>query len=38
MTIQYATRYRTRSFIPPEPGKPYLIEKGQGVTDPLKEP
>ena len=30
MTIEYATPYRTRSLIPPEPGKPYFIEKGQG--------
>ncbi|MEW2294216.1 quercetin 2,3-dioxygenase [Streptomyces sp. NPDC006743] len=30
MTIEYATEYRTRSFIPPEPGKPYVIEKGMG--------
>jgi quercetin 2,3-dioxygenase len=30
MTIEYATPYRSRSFIPPEPGKPYFIEKGMG--------
>jgi quercetin 2,3-dioxygenase len=30
MTIEYATQYRTRSHIPPQPGKPYFIEKGQG--------
>ncbi|ROO86191.1 quercetin 2,3-dioxygenase [Actinocorallia herbida] len=30
MTIEYATRYRSRSFIPPEPGKPYFVEKGLG--------
>ncbi|MFD8201522.1 quercetin 2,3-dioxygenase [Streptomyces sp. NPDC003470] len=30
MTIQFATRYRERSYIPPEPGKPYFIEKGMG--------
>lgn len=30
MTIEYATPYRSRSFIPPEPGKPYFVEKGMG--------
>ncbi|MCF2437039.1 quercetin 2,3-dioxygenase [Streptomyces thinghirensis] len=30
MTIEYATRYRQASRIPPEPGKPYFIEKGEG--------
>ncbi|MFI7316149.1 quercetin 2,3-dioxygenase [Streptomyces venezuelae] len=30
MTIEYATRYREASRIPPEPGKPYVIEKGEG--------
>ncbi|MEV8226894.1 hypothetical protein AB0P41_12685 [Streptomyces sp. NPDC079167] len=30
MTMEYATQYRTRSHIPPEPGKPYFIEKGMG--------
>ncbi|MFJ9928116.1 quercetin 2,3-dioxygenase [Streptomyces misionensis] len=30
MTIEYATKHRSRSFIPPEPGKPYFIEKGLG--------
>ncbi|OSZ56127.1 quercetin 2,3-dioxygenase [Streptomyces pharetrae CZA14] len=30
MTIEYATPYRSRSFIPPEPGKPYFVEKGLG--------
>ena len=30
MTIEYATPYRSRSFIPPQPGKPYFIEKGMG--------
>ncbi|MFF5106520.1 quercetin 2,3-dioxygenase [Streptomyces sp. NPDC000134] len=30
MTIEFATRYRERSHIPPEPGKPYFIEKGMG--------
>ncbi|MGW7241496.1 quercetin 2,3-dioxygenase [Streptomyces sp. NPDC054804] len=30
MTIEYATRYRSRSFIAPDPGKPYFIEKGMG--------
>jgi quercetin 2,3-dioxygenase len=30
MTIEYATRHRRVSHIPPEPGKPYVIEKGQG--------
>ncbi|WP_106400147.1 quercetin 2,3-dioxygenase [Actinocorallia populi] len=30
MTMEYATRYRTRSSIPPEPGRPYFIEKGLG--------
>ncbi|MEU1076182.1 MULTISPECIES: quercetin 2,3-dioxygenase [unclassified Streptomyces] len=30
MTIEYATRYRTRSHIPAEPGTPYFIEKGHG--------
>ncbi|MCX4912250.1 quercetin 2,3-dioxygenase [Streptomyces sp. NBC_00687] len=30
MTFEYATRYRPASHIPPEPGKPYFIEKGMG--------
>lgn len=30
MTIEYATRYRSASRIPAEPGKPYFIEKGEG--------
>lgn len=30
MTIEYATRYRQSSHIPPEPGRPYVIEKGEG--------
>ncbi|MGY0020314.1 quercetin 2,3-dioxygenase [Streptomyces sp. YJ-C3] len=30
MTIEYATRYRSASRIPPAPGKPYVIEKGEG--------
>jgi quercetin 2,3-dioxygenase len=30
VTIEYATPYRTRSAIPPEPGKPYFVEKGMG--------
>ncbi|MFI0235992.1 quercetin 2,3-dioxygenase [Streptomyces sp. NPDC016845] len=30
MTIEFATRYRDASRIPPEPGKPYFIEKGEG--------
>lgn len=30
MTIEFATPHRARSQIPPEPGKPYFIEKGQG--------
>ncbi|WP_394428636.1 quercetin 2,3-dioxygenase [Streptomyces sp. SGAir0957] len=30
MTIEFATRYRDASRIPPEPGKPYVIEKGEG--------
>ncbi|GGQ19222.1 quercetin 2,3-dioxygenase [Streptomyces mutabilis] len=30
MTIEFATRYRERSHIPTEPGKPYFIEKGMG--------
>lgn len=30
MTIEYATRYRARSHIPPDPGRPYFIEKGMG--------
>ncbi|KOX01495.1 Quercetin 2,3-dioxygenase [Streptomyces sp. NRRL B-1140] len=30
MTIEFATRYRSRSRIPAEPGKPYFIEKGMG--------
>ncbi|MBC2879341.1 MULTISPECIES: quercetin 2,3-dioxygenase [Streptomyces] len=30
MTIEYATRYRTHSQIPAEPGVPYFIEKGMG--------
>ncbi|KPC92073.1 quercetin 2,3-dioxygenase [Streptomyces albus] len=30
MTIEYATRYRAASRIPAEPGKPYVIEKGEG--------
>ncbi len=30
MTIEFATRYRERSHIPAEPGKPYFIEKGMG--------
>lgn len=30
MTIEFATRYRERSQIPPEPGRPYFIEKDMG--------
>ncbi|MEV8308277.1 quercetin 2,3-dioxygenase [Streptomyces flavidovirens] len=30
MTMEFATRYRSRSHIPAEPGKPYFIEKGMG--------
>ncbi|MGH4031580.1 quercetin 2,3-dioxygenase [Actinomycetota bacterium Odt1-20B] len=30
MTIEYATRHRRASRIPPEPGKPYFVEKGEG--------
>ncbi|MFD0547108.1 quercetin 2,3-dioxygenase [Streptomyces mexicanus] len=30
MTIEYASPYRSRSFIPPQAGKPYFIEKGMG--------
>ncbi|MGI5336535.1 quercetin 2,3-dioxygenase [Streptomyces sp. CA-181903] len=30
MTAEFATRYRTRSHIPAEPGVPYFIEKGMG--------
>ncbi|MGW1838132.1 quercetin 2,3-dioxygenase [Streptomyces sp. NPDC002067] len=30
MTIEFATRYRTRSRIPAEPGTPYFIEKEEG--------
>jgi quercetin 2,3-dioxygenase len=30
MTMEYVTRYRQRSHIPSEPGKPYFIEKGMG--------
>ncbi|WNE94107.1 quercetin 2,3-dioxygenase [Streptomyces luomodiensis] len=30
MTIEFATRYRQSSRIPPEPGRPYFIEKGMG--------
>ncbi|WP_371793364.1 quercetin 2,3-dioxygenase [Streptomyces sp. NBC_01471] len=30
MTIEYATAYRRASRIPPEPGRPYFIEKGEG--------
>ncbi|NDZ73964.1 cupin domain-containing protein [Streptomyces sp. SID10362] len=30
MTIEFATRYRRRSHIPPEPGRPYFIEKDMG--------
>ncbi|WP_019854024.1 quercetin 2,3-dioxygenase [Actinopolyspora mortivallis] len=30
MTIEYATRYRTTSHIPAEPGRPYFIRKGEG--------
>ncbi|NYH77698.1 quercetin 2,3-dioxygenase [Actinopolyspora biskrensis] len=30
MTIEYATRHRHASGIPPEPGKPYFLEKGEG--------
>ncbi|MGW8375557.1 quercetin 2,3-dioxygenase [Streptomyces sp. ODS28] len=30
MTIEFATCYRRASRIPPEPGTPYFIEKGEG--------
>jgi quercetin 2,3-dioxygenase len=30
MTMEYATAYRTRSPIPPDPGRPYFVEKGMG--------
>ncbi|WP_017557253.1 quercetin 2,3-dioxygenase [Nocardiopsis baichengensis] len=30
MTIEFATPYRSRSHIPPDPGVPYFIEKGMG--------
>ncbi|MFD0690650.1 quercetin 2,3-dioxygenase [Actinomadura fibrosa] len=30
MTIEYATPYRSRSHIPPDLGRPYFVEKGQG--------
>ncbi|GAA2899725.1 hypothetical protein GCM10010517_65270 [Streptosporangium fragile] len=30
MTMEFATRHRSRSYIPAEPGKPYFIEKGMG--------
>ncbi|MFE5030165.1 quercetin 2,3-dioxygenase [Streptomyces sp. NPDC056656] len=30
MTMEYATRFRSASRIPAEPGKPYVIEKGEG--------
>ncbi|MET7943235.1 hypothetical protein [Streptomyces sp. NPDC005302] len=30
MTFEYATRYRPASHLPPEPGKPYFVEKGMG--------
>ncbi|WP_438387986.1 quercetin 2,3-dioxygenase [Actinopolyspora saharensis] len=30
MTIEYATRHRQASGIPPEPDKPYFLEKGEG--------
>ncbi|MFD5266443.1 quercetin 2,3-dioxygenase [Streptomyces sp. NPDC058335] len=30
MTIEYATQYRRASQIPPDPGKPYFIERGMG--------
>ncbi|MGI5163676.1 quercetin 2,3-dioxygenase [Spirillospora sp. CA-253888] len=30
MTVEYATPYRNRSSIPPEPGTPYFVEKGMG--------
>lgn len=30
MTMEYATRYRSHSHLPPEPGRPYFVEKGMG--------
>ncbi|AQZ62880.1 Quercetin 2,3-dioxygenase [[Actinomadura] parvosata subsp. kistnae] len=30
MTMEFATPYRTRSHLPPEPGRPYFVEKGMG--------
>ncbi|MFD0474750.1 quercetin 2,3-dioxygenase [Nonomuraea thailandensis] len=30
MTMEYATRYRTRSHLPPDAGTPYFVEKGMG--------
>ncbi|MFI5831467.1 quercetin 2,3-dioxygenase [Streptomyces sp. NPDC051578] len=30
MTVEFTTRYRSRSHIPAEPGVPYFIEKGLG--------
>ncbi|WP_067832000.1 quercetin 2,3-dioxygenase [Actinomadura kijaniata] len=30
MTIEYATPHRARSFLPPDPTRPYFVEKGLG--------
>ncbi|MFF8288547.1 quercetin 2,3-dioxygenase [Streptomyces sp. NPDC016309] len=30
MTMEFATRHRSRSHIPTEPGVPYFLEKGMG--------
>ncbi|MEV6228593.1 quercetin 2,3-dioxygenase [Saccharopolyspora shandongensis] len=30
MAMEFATPYRSRSRIPPEPGRPYFVEKGMG--------
>ncbi|NGN65880.1 cupin domain-containing protein [Streptomyces sp. A7024] len=30
MTMEYATRYRNASRIPADPGRPYVIEQGEG--------
>ncbi|TDD52735.1 quercetin 2,3-dioxygenase [Saccharopolyspora elongata] len=30
MTMEFATPYRSRSHLPPEPGRPYFVEKGMG--------